>query len=164
MDKSPITPHHLHTSRGKLPHWQLGGSWYFVTFRAKELLSPVARDTVAECIVHSHQIKYDLAIASVMPDHVHILLRPREKTPQSFFALPEIMRAVKGVAARKINEMKKGTGEIWQKESFDRIMRDEDEWREKYEYIRNNAVKAGLAESPRDYPWLLEHDNFIKRP
>lgn len=128
------------------------------------MLSPAARDTVAECILHSHQIKYDLAIASVMPDHVHILLRPREKTPQSFFTLSEIMRAVKGVAARKINEMKKRMGPIWQKESFDRIVRDEDEWREKYEYIRNNAVKAELAGSPRDYPWLLEQDNFIKRP
>ncbi|MBI5178666.1 MAG: hypothetical protein HZA04_05350 [Nitrospinae bacterium] len=51
---------------------------------------------------------------------------------------------------------------IGQSESFDRIVRDADEWRGKYDYIRNNAVKAGLAEKPEDYPWLLEREDFLK--
>ncbi len=171
----------MNISRGKLPHWQIGGSWYFVTFRANTPLSPQARTIVAECILYHHQRKYDLGIASVMPDHVHILLRPRpwrsapmqgkiasptdsnSGADESYFTLTEILRSIKGIAGRKINLLNKRTGSIWQKESFDRIVRDENEWLEKYQYVRNNAIKAGLTERPEEYPWLLERDDFIKR-
>ncbi|MBI3580983.1 MAG: transposase [Nitrospinae bacterium] len=150
-------------TKRKLPHWQIGGSWYFVTFRAKNPLSPKARTIVAECVIYNHKKKYDLGVAVVMPDHVHILLHPIEKDDKSYFTLTEIMRAIKGIAGRKINFLDKRTGSIWQKESFDRIVRNENEWSEKYQYIRNNAIKAGLADTAEGYEWLLERDDFNKR-
>ena len=48
------------------------------------------------------------------------------------------------------------TGKLWMDERYDRIVRDEAEFLEKWSYIRNNPVKAGLATNPEDYPWLYE--------
>jgi len=44
----------------------------------------------------------------------------------------------------------------WEDERFDRIVRDEMEFNEKWQYIRTNPVKSGLSENPEDYPWLYE--------
>jgi REP element-mobilizing transposase RayT len=44
---------------------------------------------------------------------------------------------------------------IWLGESFDRIIRDENELLEKINYIINNPVKKGLVEKPEDYKWLI---------
>ncbi len=143
----------------------MGGNWYFVTFRsARGVISDTARDIIKESVTERHGRHYALATAVVMPDHAHLLIRPLEKGEGRYFSLAEILKSLKGISARKINVCLSTTGTVWQKESFDRIVRDEREWREKYEYIRGNAVRAGLAEKPEDYPWLLEGGNFINRP
>ena len=164
MKKSGIHPQHLHVTRRHLPHWQLGGSWYFITFRSKIGILPTeARTLAAQAILFGKGKKYTLSTATVMPDHVHILLRPTESGNGIFHPLGQITKSIKGYSARTINKLLASSGAVWQKESFDRIVRNEDEWREKYEYIRNNAVKVGLSERPEDYQWLLDGDDFIKR-
>jgi hypothetical protein len=35
-------------------------------------------------------------------------------------------------------------------------MRDENEFLEKWQYIRNNPVKENLSTKPEDYPWFYE--------
>jgi len=35
-------------------------------------------------------------------------------------------------------------------------VRDDAEFLEKWQYIRNNPVKEALAATPEDYPWLYE--------
>jgi hypothetical protein len=44
---------------------------------------------------------------------------------------------------------------VWQDERFDRWIRDENEFAEKWQYIADNPVKRGLAASAADYPWLF---------
>jgi hypothetical protein len=41
-----------------------------------------------------------------------------------------------------------------QDESFDRIMRRDDDFEAKLEYVRQNPVRKGLVSVPEDYPWL----------
>ncbi|MGA8572870.1 MAG: hypothetical protein ACLP7A_02830 [Desulfobaccales bacterium] len=50
-------------------------------------------------------------------------------------------------------------GALWQDERFDRIVRDEGEFLEKWKHIRHNPMKSGLAIIPEEYPWLFENDN-----
>ena len=140
-----------------MPHWQIGGSWYFITFLTKTgfILSDRARDIVCESILNSHQKMYLLSIAVAMPDHVHMIIQPLMKDDESYFTLTEIMKSTKGVSARKINLSSGREGSIWHRESFDRIIRDDDEWFNKHDYISNNAVKAGLVEKPEEYKWLV---------
>jgi len=44
---------------------------------------------------------------------------------------------------------------IWQHENFDRTIRDKEELFEKMNYIINNPVKAGIAESHDKCKWLF---------
>ena len=54
-----------------------------------------------------------------------------------------------------MNERRKARGPFWQDESLDRIVRDEAELLEKWNYIIDNAGRAGLAERSEDYPYLF---------
>ena len=42
---------------------------------------------------------------------------------------------------------------FWRDESYDRLIRDGEEFRRIQHYIEYNAVKAGLTLFPEDYPW-----------
>ena len=98
-----------------------------------------------------------------MPDHVHLLLQPlpvrqeeRENgvTPEGAHSLGRIVHSIKSYSAHRVNQALVRTGEVWQSGRFDRIMRDEREYREKLGYILNNAINNGLAEEPYAYPWV----------
>jgi len=82
-----------------------------------------------------------------MDDHVHVLLQPRED-----FTLSQITHSWKSFTANQINSMRKRTGTLWQKDSHQRIIRDEREFRSKLEYIIKNPQKrwAGSVE----YQWV----------
>jgi hypothetical protein len=45
-------------------------------------------------------------------------------------------------------------GPLWLDESFDHIIRHEQEWDEKVGYVRDNPAKRGLVKSWQEYPWL----------
>ena len=146
-DELKITQRHL-------PHWQLTGSFYFVTFRVRNgKLSNGEKKLVLRHIISGNDKFYDLYAAVIMPDHVHIILRPHED-----YSLGRIMQGIKGPTPREINKMRKRTGPFWQTESFDRIIRDDDEFLEKANYIIGNPVKSGLAEEPSEYSFLYVMD------
>jgi REP element-mobilizing transposase RayT len=91
----------------------------------------------------------DLDTAVVMPDHVHMIFRMR-----SGASLSEELHGIKGFSAREINRLKGHRGAIWMDESFDHIVRNEDEWEQKIEHVRQNPITRGLAKVPADYRWL----------
>ena len=43
---------------------------------------------------------------------------------------------------------------MWQEESFDHVVRGDEGFSEKVEYIRQNPVQCGLVKKPEDYRWL----------
>ena len=59
------------------------------------------------------------------------------------------------MSARRINQLLGTDGAVWQDESWDRIIRDEEEMIEKLSYMMHNPVKAGLVRRPEDYEFLL---------
>jgi len=82
-----------------------------------------------------------------MSNHVHILIWPKA-------LLPEITKAIKGFTAHEANRVLDRTGKkFWQDESFDHAVRSEDEFYRIMRYIERNPVKAGLVESPEEWPW-----------
>src|ERR1700680_4232718 len=82
-----------------------------------------------------------------MSNHVHLLIDPRIDPSQ-------LMRSLKGATAREANKVLGRTGEpFWQKESYDRWVRDEAEFERIRAYIENNPVKAGVVKSPEEFPW-----------
>ena len=87
---------------------------------------------------------------SIMPNHWHALLAPK---PGTTLDLHAIMARLKGRTARDINSALSRSGPFWQREWFDRWVRNEAEWEKCRDYIRQNPVKAGLAKDWRDHPW-----------
>jgi len=128
----------------------------FVTFRTlKNLeLSPEARTLALQHCLHDHGKTICLHAAVIMPDHAHLLFTALRDREGWTFALPEILRAIKGTSARSINKLSGRTGPLWQDESFDHVLRGDESLRETIEYIRQNPVRKGLVKKPEDYRWL----------
>ena len=130
----------------------MDGATYFVTFRVhKGEMDQEERAIVLEHVKQGDVQYYDLIAAVVMPDHTHLLLRPKDG-----FNLSRIMRGTKGATARLINALRSSNEHVWQEESWDRIMRDQQELEEKIGYMLNNPVKRGLVADGWDYDgWFL---------
>jgi REP element-mobilizing transposase RayT len=140
----------LTIKKRNLPHWFLGDSVYFITFRTKGItLLEEDRAIILQHIVEGNNNFYTLFGAVIMPDHCHIILKPDEK-----YSLSRILKGIKGVTARKINVKRNEKGSLWMDESFDRIIRDEVELIEKMNYILYNPVKNGLVDDPILYKGL----------
>ena len=69
-------------------------------------------------------------------------------------SLAEIMAAIKGASAHKVNKMLSRKGSPWQSESFDHVLRSSENLDAKVEYLLENPVRAGLVVRWTDYPWL----------
>ena len=140
--------------RRHLPHYQNDFRTYFVTFvtRGRKVLPGRARDIVLARIVNS-PLAY-LHVAVVMPDHVHLLATPTWDKSHMSHPIAEIVRRIKGASAREVNLAFGTTGPLWQEESFDHQLRNDESLIQKADYIANNPVRKGLVARPEDYPWL----------
>ena len=87
---------------------------------------------------------------------MHLLLTPREAEPGQWSSLSSILHSVKAYTAKEVNRRLGRAGAVWMQESFDRMMRDEEEFREKWAYIRNNPVTRALCERADDWDALYE--------
>ncbi len=152
--------------RRHLPHWQQGGYSYFVTFRSRMGILPhEALALVKRHILHDHGRRYELFFGVIMPDHVHLLLRPLEKSEGTWYGLPDILRGIKGASARSINALLGRQGTVWQQEYFDRLIRDEKDLQEKWLYMWNNPIKARLVHDGEEYPFYVrpQHEGSAGR-
>ena len=152
----PIAIDRLYEYRRNLPHYQKADRPLFVTFRKgnRDPFPPEARDAVLYHCLHDHGRRYQLHAAVVMPEHVHLLLTALRDEKSWRFALPLILKLLKGTSARSVNKLLGLRGPVWQEESLDHVLRSQGSFGEKLEYIRQNPVRRGLVAKPEDYPWL----------
>lgn len=96
--------------------------------------------------------KYKLSAWVIMPNHVHLLLRPKEN-----HSLAQIMHSLKSFTAHKANRILGRNGRFWSKEYFDRYIRSYEHFIKTLDYIENNPVKAGLCEKRADWRFSSAH-------
>jgi REP element-mobilizing transposase RayT len=142
--------------RRKLPHYQKFDRPLFVTFckRNQEALSPTARSLVLEHCLKGNNRTMHLHAVVIMPEHAHLLLTPMRNAEGWPFPLRDILKLIKGPAARSVNMLTGTHGALWQDESFDHILRSNESFDEKLEYIRRNPVRRELVAKPEEYEWL----------
>jgi REP element-mobilizing transposase RayT len=143
--------------RRQLPHLQCDDRQHFVTFctHHRWILPEPVRPIVLECCLHDNGVKFDLRVAVVMPDHVHMIFTPLvDKQAMQICSLAEIMDAVKGASAHKVNRMLGRRGRVWQAESFDHVLRSSESLDAKIQYLLENLVRRALVADWKDYPWL----------
>ena len=149
--------------RRQLPHLQCDDKQHFVTFCTDHrwILPQRARSIVLECCLHDNGVKFDLRIAVVMPDHVHMIFTPAvNHEAQEVYSLADIMDAIKGASAHKINNTMARKGRLWQPESFDHVLRSSENLDAKIGYILENPVRSGLVNQWTDYPWLWKRPDM----
>ena len=141
-----------------LPHWELEGAVYFITFNTweKRELTPAARQVVLNACKFFDRQRYQIFCLVVMPDHVHMLMQPLEKSDNKFWSLSSILHSMKSYSSKQIPKVMKHIGTVWQDERHDHIVRDEREFQVFWEYIRQNPVKAGLSVTPEEYPFFWQ--------
>jgi putative transposase len=130
-------------TKRRLPHIQVAGSIYFITFVTKNRspLSKEAKQIVHDTILFHQNKKYELFSFVIMSDHVHILLQPLPKD-KGYYDLSEIMHSIKSFSSSQINKMENKIGRtLWLSESYDTIVRTEKDFWIKMRYIEKNHRK-----------------------
>jgi REP element-mobilizing transposase RayT len=91
---------------------------------------------------------YELHCYCVMPNHVHLLVRPMQDEAGTFHKDSVIVQRIKSFTARQINTSRGFAGKVWCENYFDRYIRHEKDYYKVVEYILNNPLKAGLVKDP----------------
>lgn len=135
-------------------------SWpriYFVTIVAKDRKSRFLDERVAiatiECLKSLREdLLFNVYIYCLMPDHFHALIGPGE----SGRALGALCGAFKSLSTREYWNWY--DGKLWQRQFFDHIIRNHEDFEETLEYIRMNPVRRGLVKDPGDWPYTERLD------
>ena len=95
---------------------------------------------------------FDVAVGRyvLMPDHVHLFV-----CGSNDFTLGRWIGGLKQALARGVG-WSKSKGQIWQEGFFDHVMRNDESMSEKWEYVRQNPVRAGLVDRSTDWPFQGE--------
>lgn len=80
----------------------------------------------------------------IMPNHVHLLISSNGDSSDS---IGKVMQKLKGASSREINEYLERRGKLWQKDSFDHLVRSSKQLGFFQSYIAENPIRAGLTES-----------------
>ncbi|MEM5777844.1 MAG: TaqI-like C-terminal specificity domain-containing protein, partial [Candidatus Aenigmatarchaeota archaeon] len=110
---------------------------------------------VADALLYFNNKKYILDDWVIMPNHVHILVKPING-----YTLPEITHSWKSFTANEINKILGKKGQFWLHESYDHIVRNETAFNAIKNYIRNNPVKANLNLPACAQSWTQGTDNI----
>jgi putative transposase len=168
-----LNPENTNTRYKRIKHFNHSGHIHFLTFSCYRRMPLLANDLwcsrLAESISRSLD-KHDVALWAyvLMPDHVHLLVRPRSE----IYDISGFLRSMKNSAAKRIlnslrdqrsailDELRaKGLGaddlyRFWQAgPGYDKNIWTLEKALEKANYCHRNPVARGLVASPEDWKW-----------
>jgi len=126
-------------------------------FSKKEIAKLVGRS-----IRYRDSKVYNLYAYCIMPNHVHLVFRHLIKDEHQETPVTYIMRDFKRYTGRKCNELLNRTGAFWQPESYDRVIRDQEELENTIRYTLNNPVKAGFVDRWEDWDYSYCERDFTE--
>ncbi|MBI5841676.1 MAG: transposase [Chloroflexi bacterium] len=109
----------------------------------------------------NHYPHIELGAFCIMPNHVHAVIiiigaglrpAPTEPAPTVRHPLSEIVRAFKSFSAKRINALRKTQGiPVWQRNYYERIIRNDEEHNRIHLYIEANIDN-----------WAMDDENPVK--
>jgi putative transposase len=129
--------------------------FYFISFNTAGRRAILANEDVFKALLAFGErgyMEHGVALGRfvLMPDHAHL-----------FVVLPET-----GTSLGRWRGLKRGLGDaltcsgeaapFWQDGFFDHVLRNSESYSEKWDYVRQNPVLAGLCAKPGDWPWQGE--------
>jgi REP element-mobilizing transposase RayT len=103
------------------------------------LRDPKAAKIVSEALHHFDGERCELDSFVIMPNHVHVALRLHTGED-----LPDFLHSIKSFTSKEINKLLGRTGTLWQREYFDRLVRDFEHLDNLRVYIARNPSQANL--------------------
>jgi putative transposase len=133
---------------------------YFVTFvvrdrRAVFFDAGAAKAVIRAMMFYRARNWYWLYGYCVMPDHVHLVLRPQSNRRDLATIVGQIKRAASHYCRQE------GFFFMWQDGFHDRIVREYETSAEMVEYVLLNPVRAGLVSDFAAYPYSGRPDSFL---
>ncbi len=171
----------MHTN---LPHFSQKSQYQFITFRTKDSTDDFIKKQLEDKKLQTKLIQYNIdkyldkstkgaylnseiinivkkyllsvdknlcevLALSIMPNHIHIILVQNDD-------LSKIIQYIKGGLSFLINKKLGKSGPLWQKDYFDKVVRDEKHFEVIYEYVKNNAQKAALSDAKERFYSIYE--------
>ena len=129
--------------------------FYFVTFNTHRRLAILAQEAAHQVFVHfcEQAIERGVTVGRyvIMPDHVHLFV---------------VFQSGGLTLAHRVQSLKNSLGKTllqlgndkphWQEGFFDHVLRSDDSYAQKWEYVRQNPVRAGLVAAPEAWPYQGE--------
>lgn len=139
----------------RLPRLFPNNPVFFVTLCTYRRRRVLATDAVHTSLIQFAERAYDdrnIAVGRyvIMPDHVHLFVTGPDDLDLGRWigALKQILaKAVMSEQARK---------PFWQRGFFDHVLRSEESYGQKWNYVRDNPIRARLVEKADDWPYAGE--------
>jgi putative transposase len=129
--------------------------FYFVTFNTYKRLPILAESEIHRVFrrycVRAQENNVAVGRYVIMPDHIHLFVAfPMIEMELSKWV--QMLRNVLGKELLRLGVQKPH----WQEGFFDHLLRSSESYSEKWEYVRNNPVRAGLCAYPEIWPYQGE--------
>jgi putative transposase len=128
--------------------------FYFVTFNTHQRQPLLANDALHQAWLTFARQATDHGAAVgryvLMPDHAHLFVWLAPETD-----LANWVRALKAVLGKEL--LRQGHPKPhWQEGFFDHLLRSDESYGKKWEYVRQNPVRKGLCDRATDWPYQGE--------
>lgn len=129
-----------------------------MTFRSRRDLDERDRADLFRNILKLDGRKWSLLALTVLPDRTEMLVSVEDDANGVPYELSDLVEKAKTAASKAILKRTEERFPPFYGESYDHIVRDEEERETFYDALIDGAVAAELAEIPEDYPTLYVRD------
>jgi len=140
---------------------------YYITTCTHHRKPVLAQDEVVRILVEEWRAAHKrhgwvVGRYVIMPDHVHFFCRGEMNAKP----LPQFMALWKSYTSRKIKALSPprstpAATTLWQREFFDHIVRSNESYTAKWNYVRENPVRAGHVQLADDWPHAGEIETLM---
>ena len=139
---------------GRLDEVYPGYSIYFITFcthgRTDLLANPILHESFRSFCLSGKERNVLVGRYVIMPDHLHFFVHFSDQADVSMW-----IKSLKNGLSKTLRQ----SGSLaphWQKGYFDHLVRSEQSYEEKWDYVRENPVRKGLAADTSTWPYQGE--------
>lgn len=116
-------------------------------------------EIVEDVILFKRGERHSVHAWCVMFNHVHAIV-----TMSRLLSLNDWLGSVKKFSSRRINQELGRTGALWERESFNHLVRSEANFAQACKYVEMNPVEAKLCASPGDWPFSSARESAFRDP
>ena len=155
----------MHRHLRRLDRVWLEPAIFFVTTCTRDRKAILASEQVAGILVGEWQSArqrhgWHVGRYVIMPDQLHLFCAPNANA----VSLSHFVGGWKRWTSRRISNLPRtasaATGPIWQREFFDHLLRSEESYDQKWNYVRDNPVRAGLVVNASEWSFAGEIDEL----